>query len=408
MVKSFFFFQMDMYKGLFKLKNKQLFSPWSRAIANLVVNLYAKKDQKPKKRLYLKSGHPSFTRSIYITKIRPDGNRGIVAAEDINIGDRIVDTEPFATVVALPCEPYCFTCHKLGLDMEPCKVCNLIYFCSKKCKISNRTHPYECGTNFHAIENLDVKCAIQMVLKTMSIFDTWHELKNFTETAKNREFPQESYDQRSKLDAILKDTRNRNQINGDVQKMIDAAFELISTLPVVLRYFNIMNDSDNKEQNNLLKQLITHFIRVIMVNAFETPLQFGQKKYSRRSIYDVFSFVNHSCVPNMVNFVDGNKMIGFACQNITSGQQLTTCYIMASFKKNTISRRDLLQTSFGIRCQCERCKCNTRTTQDMFDIALRMRLDNIQLQLASDMPLVEKVPLLWAYHEKIRQYCYSH
>lgn len=83
------------------------------------------------------------------------------------------------------------------------------------------------------------------------------------------------------------------------------------------------------KHNRFLKHLIHHYFAVFIENGFNTELSNddGTEILQRRLIYDVFSLLNHSCVPIVSNILKGNIMVHTAARWIQMNSQLTISYI---------------------------------------------------------------------------------
>lgn len=353
---------------------------------------------------YIITGHPSFLRDVTIDYI-PNRGRGVKAVFEIEVGELVVSAEPFAAVVEDTRDPYCLTCHKTFVRMTICDACNMAFFCSRKCELGNTTHQYECGTIFHNIFNVDAKCAIQMVFEAMSIFETVDELREFVLTAtRGQRFPADSYDQQTRFDTILKlftlNYHKQAKMRTRDQRLVKIAFQYIREFPRVTTYF--------AQEIDFLQNLIAHFISVLVGNSFGTHLDSGGTP-SRRLMYDSFSLLNHSCIPNLMPFVDGKNMICYACRPIAAQDELTISYIdVENLIKNRKHRRTLLTDRFNFTCECERCQININVNAAQKNKASAMSFVELVATLGEETntvnQIVEKIPYIYAFREIIDQY----
>lgn len=369
---------------------------------------------------------PDFMRNTQVGAFDGMG-RGIVSiAEDttqgrqrtipknIAIGKRVLLAKPFATVLTPNNRRYCQSCHYATKLNLMCDGCGIVYWCSEKCKGSNVTHRLECQTIFQNIKGTDIdeKLIIQMVLETMAIFFTDNnnfDLERLMTTARNAyqhrtEVPAQCNSPESRFHAIMKLTPRNYAAAGEEARTKDRdiankAYNFISTFPQVMRYF--------EGETTFLEHLIAHFASLIPSNSFAISLHIGNVACRRLMIYDNVSYLNHSCAPNIVNFVDGNEMIGFACQTINVGDQLTISYLgQDDLKRTRTHRRKELLKSHNFRCECDRCTIdNPDPVENRFVQAAKLSMAEHESRIrgleASEAPIDQKIPFIWAYRSQI-------
>lgn len=243
--------------------------------------------------------HPCFMRTLYLEKnaINEALGYGIQTKQSLSVGEKIVVSKPFAW--ALPNnidKPYCLTCGIINVPLSPCRKCSRAFFCSVLCQHSNKAHQYECTTAFHSYEiDVNTKCAIQMVLQSIAAFrnengDNIEEMVKYTREAIDT--PRNDWirrmttiDARSKYTCILhlQTILPRNWTEHEI------AFNMLIGLPRVAEIFNTRN------YKYFLQHLLGHCIGALKCNGFS--IQIGG--HSARAIYDIVSFFNHSCTPNV-------------------------------------------------------------------------------------------------------------
>lgn len=186
------------YKQLFRFRNNDhhgAYQPNQRrvAIGNQNVNIGAflqtletqfwnrrpgHADPEPKHIFRIFQANVKFPDLIEFIELRtnPLHGRFYATTQTIKTGQTVFEAKLFASVANRTNEPYCLTCHDVHNVFIPCDKCDDVKFCSLKCKSSNKTHKYECLSNFHrelyANQNqLGIKLAIQVVLEALAIFD---------------------------------------------------------------------------------------------------------------------------------------------------------------------------------------------------------------------------------------------
>lgn len=298
----------------------------------------------------------------------PDFGRHIVATQNIPACIKIGEARPFALVVDKTEHLYCLTCNESQRrSYVDCEHCDSVVFCAppKDCSNVNRTHEYECGSNFHNItygRNLDIKLAIQMVFETCVAYaDNVQNLMNDVTRMLNGEnkigfeIPGQITNARSKFAAIMRlEGKHRTNLELRAQQ----AYLTIIDLPAVQAVF----DTTDARDQRFLQLLLAHFLMIIPKNSFEEPLPLIQRRNnqipipSRMMIFDTFSYFNHACSPNVLAFMEWNCMTLFTSRPISQTEQLCIAYKYFDQNVHRAERQAFLRRSWGFDCQCERCE----------------------------------------------------
>lgn len=326
--------------------------------------------------------HPDIQKYMKITKSKKFG-RCIKAAQSIEVGKIVMATTPFATAVKnLKNIPYCLSCHAVDGNFISCKNCSVAWFCNSRCRTANRTHQYECGTKFHEITNLDAKCAIQIVFEAMAAFNNFQDLSRFVKKAfKSRDgIPTASDSKASRLDCILK--LQTGQFKSNAEKNEDReialhAYQMIKTFPKVREYFQLHR---NTRGESILIQLLIHNVQAIVENGFHIRLLTKfHGALDRILLYDILSYLNHSCSPNLINVIDGNLMTCITSQRIQRGEQMFISY--RPFERETRKKRQHELSNWDFICQCVRCEHYREINQTEYNRANRMSMKEIKRKL---------------------------
>lgn len=120
--------------------------------------------------------HEHLPDSIDCIKIKRNETFGnhIVTEQNLSVGQVVMISKPFASVVNQTVHSYCLTCHEVDSAFIPCDRCSAVKFCSIQCKMNNKAHEYECGSNYHVFDykkEIDIKLAIQIILEALAIFE---------------------------------------------------------------------------------------------------------------------------------------------------------------------------------------------------------------------------------------------
>lgn len=311
---------------------------------------------------------------------KTDGiGRHLVATKNLAACMKIGEETPFAKVIDKTSYSYCLTCNStMRQRYDQCLVCKSVVFChAHKCRKENKTHRYECGSNFHGVEygyDLDMKCAIQMVFETLAIYKDdvnvlMGDVNNMlNDDGKiNYEIPETISDDKSRFRAIM---RLQGKNEGHLDSRVEQAYATNMELSKIRDIF----DPTNKNYQRFLQLLLAHFLMVLKKNSFEQSLDAFEDgddddddnnnnndeslpKIQRIMIFATVSFFNHSCSPNVLNFTEWNSMTLITSRPIQRNEQLCTAYkhFDQNVQRDKAARQALLKNSWGFECQCERC-----------------------------------------------------
>lgn len=275
------------------------------------------KNSKDKNIFRIFPAHENFSEMINRIELVlvPPFNRLYRAKKEINVGEVIIRSRPFASVVNKTVKRYCLTCHEERNVFIPCDQCPNVNFCSLDCKDKNEAHKYECRTEFHNVQyrmnDIDIKLALQVVLEALAIFNgSAASLRRFVEKmpvvigASNevdsdegqpppnpRELPERITDKKSRFECFM-NLHTERDINIKASE-VEKGFNNIMNLPKVVEKFRTIKDQ------SFLQHFIAHDLAIIKANCFHE--KFGATR--RALIYDSISFFNHSCAPNVLQFI---------------------------------------------------------------------------------------------------------
>lgn len=320
--------------------------------------------------------HPDFPENLKIVNHHEFG-RSVFTTSDIEIGDTVASVSPFAFTVISNDVPYCLTCGKTELSFIPCDNCQKVFFCNNNCKFQNRTHEYECGTMFHSIRDKDVdtgamspKCVIQMVLEAIAAFDgNVNELQSNVRRwiANKDEIPRGTRTRKMKLECIVK---LRTPEYFHFEEHLFNAYGTITNFPKIEQLFN------NRKKKLFLRNLLAHFLQTLYVNGFGLGMSIGdphgRDSFRKIVIFDIVSFFNHSCVPNLLNVLnENNEMTFIASRNIHRNEQLFITY-KSFIEPSTPTMRRLVLMQYDFYCRCEKCTTEDREPNEEILIAKKI------------------------------------
>lgn len=109
-------------------------------------------------------------------KVTQNYGRFLEASAPIKFNEKVAKSKAYVAVIDCTHLCYCLTClgETTSSKIQVCGNCEWVRYCSPNCKKDNKTHEYECGTEFHCIkfgEKIMRKLVIQMVLKALALHE---------------------------------------------------------------------------------------------------------------------------------------------------------------------------------------------------------------------------------------------
>lgn len=332
---------------------------------------------------------PDLVNSVTIDSNNVSG-RCVQATGPIEPCRAIGHAKAFAAVLDQTNQPYCLDCGIGNNRFTMCDNCNMVAFCSaqrQNCR-NNATHQYECGTNFHQIqfgENINIKCAIQMVFVTLVIFQDYvDDLRQHVNGLLNNDriellTPQNIDTNLQRFDSLMR-LSTKPFVNA---QQVITAYDIIIKFPKIERLFQ-----DNPSRN-FLQNLLAHFLGILENNAFGIDRFFVPDNdnglVSGVQIYETFSYFNHSCSPNVIHVIENNVMYLISSRQINANEELCISYKNFTADDHTAERQQQLREGWGFQCNCVRCSAPNGFGNDLGpDIEVIIR----DIEVLRNVPLV--------------------
>lgn len=277
--------------------------------------------------------------------------RLVLAKEDINVGEILVDEEPY--FVLLLKSQYLFSCSyclSRNLNLLPCDNCCYAFYCSNECKENalKYYHAVECplmatlfDMDFTKIELL----ALRTVLKARNDHNDWESLMKTimdVEANMNNEFRGHvKYKEKWIFDSkhyatihSLESNVNKRSVSDIFQKAVTAAV----FLKFLMDHSTFLHVTDNmlseKVKNCVGGMLLLHLMTSptnmhgISSNIESSNGTFVEEVSLASAPYGYHSLLNHSCAPNVVRFhkLGTGRMMLFALRPIKKGMQIFDNY----------------------------------------------------------------------------------
>lgn len=265
--------------------------------------------------------YPCFVPSVQPARLPGALVPEIRTSHTLQANEKIMVAKPFAWSFRndngkIP--PHCATCGKLKAAFIPCDRCATTFYCSWKCRLTNKTHRFLCGTNFSTadIQN-QVKLTVYMFLECLA------RLPRGSVEERNRRLRQIVFGQEEPTDTnpnilsfMLRLPLPDEVGEGICRDALEHACEISATNP---QEGMLMHEKDNLTRN-------------LLIYCAATVMKYGRKlevkpnrtdKIAVFVIYDAPSYFGVSKDPPNVRieYVDVN-MVGTTTKAVASGSTL--------------------------------------------------------------------------------------
>ncbi|XP_055296754.1 SET and MYND domain-containing protein 4-like [Sitodiplosis mosellana] len=293
-----------------------------------------------------------------------EGNLGIFAKKDIDVGQTIVVEKAFMTYLHTQYGSKCNICLKDQTNLVACKKCTVAMFCGE-CQ-SNSLHEYECGLRCSndSQTNSVIMQTVRSCLLAIDMFSSVEDLMNFVEQAiksDRNQIPTTLSGVKSQYAAFLK-----LPMNPADQNLIDviASTAIAFTIQKILLEIPKINSTFKlKKYRRFLMHLITHHYRAMKMNSLESGwiVDEGNGEYvalaSQTGVMKCY--LKHSCAPNVVvTDLHGNIVI-ITVRPVKKGQQIMHSIYTDLVKFPKDERHRILWNFCRMTCKCARCEGDT-------------------------------------------------
>jgi hypothetical protein len=113
----------------------------------------------------------------------------------------------------------------------------------------------------------------------------------------------------------------------------------------------VQSQDQEKDQNQEQIQEQTKLIKILYEKLSVNSVSLTETK---RAIYTIPSYINHSCVPNVIPIYGDDDILNiWSTRDIKEGEEIFQCYLRST--KDKESTQSELKKIYGFECQCERC-----------------------------------------------------
>ncbi|KPJ15627.1 SET and MYND domain-containing protein 4 [Papilio machaon] len=311
--------------------------------------------------------------------------RQVIAKEDINVGEVLVEEEPYLTVqlksqFILSCS-YCLSRQK---NLYPCDNCCYALYCSTECKNKafKEYHAVECQL-MATLYNMDFTklelLALRTVIKSRNDHNNWADLFKTISDAEanmNNEFRGHvQVNGKWIFDSKHYATIHTLESNIDKRSVSDI-FQKSVTGAVFLKFLkedtNFLQLEDIKLYETVVKTVAGLLLLHLMTSptnmhgitsTMETNGVYVKEVNLASAPYGYHSLLNHSCSPNVVRYnkIGSGSMSLMVLRPIKKGMQLFDNYGAHHALEQRDARRANLKFQYKFDCICEACVNNWPT-----------------------------------------------
>lgn len=312
-----------------------------------------------------------------ILKIKQDDQFGrhIVTESDIEMAQTVIIERPLSDVLIGSEYSRCMNCLKENKNLIACKKCVNALFCDENCE-NNPYHRYECDFFQLFAWETDgffrnmLQFVVRLVLvgvsltPSMNIDEMMQLVANCVDANGVNEIAIANETVRSKYETLLKLScfiSSENELYDASVQMACLAYDLLLECKEIKQIFSTL------PYQRFLMHLTFYFggifktnrMTLAEINKFtfmsETVEHFGL------AIYNIRSYLNHSCVPNVICLSYDNVLVCKAIKPIKKGEQLFIDYLDSEIDTTKTIRRGQLRDVYGFECNCRLCLLNTET-----------------------------------------------
>lgn len=306
-----------------------------------------------------------------ILKIKQDDQYGrhVVTENDIDVGETVVIETPLSNILIESEYSRCSNCLKENKNFIACKSCVNAMFCDQICQ-DNPYHRCECnlfklfGWESDGYFRNMLQFMVRLVLMgaaltpTISVDELMHLVSGYVDAAETNEIVIADDTIRSKFETLFKLScfiPTEKKLYDTSMQMACYAYDLLLQCAEIRKIFHSVT------YRRFLMHLTVHFSGVFKINRLTlaeiNPFSIvgDEVEYFGLAIYNIRSYLNHACTPNVVCLTYGNVLVVKAVKPIKKGEQLFINYMETDMNIQKTMRRNQLEVVYGFSCGCDLC-----------------------------------------------------
>lgn len=304
----------------------------------------------------------------------------------------------------------CSICLKQYTNLIPCEICTEVLFCNGECSSSAKLHKYECNMKhcklFDGKQGSDarncVKFALRAVLRGLETFSSSDRLMKYVEFIRMENdinqviVADESFE--SMLGIFLTHHDNVSNPSGRAKILIISCV----VYDYIMAHSELKTNFLSEKLQRFLMHLVTHLVTIYSANnillqdwseSWSDILQHNSTETFGAGVFNISSYINHSCMPNTVRLTTPDHMILKTIRPINKGEQIFVRYAIDP-NWPTKQRREQLFHVCGFVCNCQLCASDGPLMTDVSVVSTELL--NLSAELAPLLFLKVKEANKWA------------
>uniref|UniRef100_A0A2A4K7Z8 Protein-lysine N-methyltransferase SMYD4 n=1 Tax=Heliothis virescens TaxID=7102 RepID=A0A2A4K7Z8_HELVI len=305
--------------------------------------------------------------------------RHVVATEDIEVGEVIVQEDPYVRVLLkTQCTICCAHCFSRKFNLYPCPYCCVTMYCSRTCVTEawDQYHSFECPLiasllkgNFTKLELL----ALRTTIRARTEHETWGQVFSVIAAA-SKNTNHEKLGCKKEGDKWVYSSKyypSIHTLSTNIEKRdVSDIFQKAVSAAILMHYLAVANFV--KTDDLILRERIKSFtadslMRHLMtaptnMHGITTNVENEDGNYVDEynigcGAYGFLSLLNHSCAPNVVRYTKlGTAQTSLiAIRPIGKGMQVLDNYGAHHAVHTKEERQAILKSQYKFTCVCEAC-----------------------------------------------------
>lgn len=273
----------------------------------------------------------------------PERGRFLVAARDIEEGETVLLSAPYAFSVTEPekrrvCSRCLRICSAPAAEYDLCcSDCGEVWYCTRECLQQDAPlHHFECSLLKAFLREAD-----------WAVTENRTEVRLILRLLARRALERVGGEQSRIPDPLVRD-RSFNDfllLSAHRERLSEEAIQMFEEVAI---YLQQMDRWLSGEETSLIVETFLR-ARINGCSLWTTRAEIGQGVYLEASL------LNHSCQPSLCQYrPEGSATLHFlAIEAIAKGEELSVCYFDAG---DLNRRREYLWDTYLFECQCRRCR----------------------------------------------------
>ncbi len=318
--------------------------------------------------------HSDIPNMANILTVKNDDQYGrhIVTDGDIDVDQTILIETPLSHVLIGSEYTRCSHCFRENMNFIACKVCVNAMFCDAHCEL-DPYHRYECNlyklfsweqdSYFRNMLQLMIRLTLMGVVltRTLTVDGLMQLVADCTNDNETKTAPVADQTIPSTFKTLLKLScyipAHEKQLYDVMAQLACLSYDLLLDNSEIRKTFATV------KHQRFLMHMTFHLCGVFKTNRMtlgkimniNSSIHHGQVEYYGLAVYNLASYFNHACVPNVACQIHDDLLVWKAIKPIKKGEQLYIDYMDFEVDTPKAERRGNLRDVYGFLCACELC-----------------------------------------------------